>query len=157
MHSWWINFIINNNATISRKHLPLPMDPRCALPHVHGAAFMRWALSVIDTLAKVVSRTSTVASIANLVRPTADGRLSHRASTFLELSWQHVATSDHWPLSPQFWAEGSTHFEKPEFLYPFHSWWQHICKNRRYLTASVHSLATSVADVYSPDVTSRYA
>jgi len=42
-------------------------------------------------LAKVVSRPSTVVSIVNLVRLTTVGSLSHWASIWIELSWQHVA------------------------------------------------------------------
>ena len=39
-----------------------------------------------DKLAKTVVRTSTVASIVNLVQPTTDASLLHRAFTFIELS-----------------------------------------------------------------------
>jgi len=48
---------------------------------------------VIDCMAKLVSRTSTVASVVNQFYLRRSS-LSHRASAFVELILQHVATID---------------------------------------------------------------
>jgi len=47
-----------------------------------------------DKLANAVGRMSTVASIVNVVWPATVDSLSQWPSTFVELSWQHVATID---------------------------------------------------------------